>query len=199
MYISVAHVIMDHCQLPWSKSAKYTKSSLQTSPCFYFKKGKILKPYCVMCLEVLLLGAGFTCQSSGGVTGRLQQVLWCHKGLRAQPICPGRNDVKGQKDVPKLVGFLPVFVGFMAVVLVGFKRVCNEKSTLSVLACLPVLLPSFVCFVRSSEDSFGVVFIMGQVQTQQLTALSALSDLCALCLWSTNEKNIFNVSKYVPE
>jgi len=49
-----------------------------------------------------------------------------------------------RRDVPTLTEF--VFVGFIAVVLLGFKIVCDEMSTLSVLACLFVLPPSFVCF-----------------------------------------------------
>lgn len=37
-----------------------------------------------------------------------------------------------------------VFVGFIALALLGFKMVCDEMSTFRVLACLLVLLPSFV-------------------------------------------------------
>lgn len=81
----------------------------------------------------------------------------------------------------------------MAVAFVGFKIVCCEMSTFSVLTYLPVL-SSVVCFVCPTEDSFGV--LMGQVLTHQLTALSALSDLCVLCLWSTEEKlYTFSISK----
>lgn len=47
------------------------------------------------------------------------------------------------------------FVGFIALALVSSKIVCDETSTRSVLACLLVLLPSFVLW-PSEKISLGL-------------------------------------------
>lgn len=47
------------------------------------------------------------------------------------------------------------FVGFIALALVSSKIVCDEMSTRSVLACLLVLLPSFVLW-PSEKISLGL-------------------------------------------
>lgn len=89
----------------------------------------------------------------------------------------------------------------MDIALVGFKAVCCEMSTLNVLACLPVLLPAFVCFVRPSECSLELCLLWGKCKPISLL-LCLLLVTCVPSVCGVQKKkqlHTFNINKYVPE